>query len=70
MKRKEPDVEKQKEPILEHVTAALANRYHLKFTTQDVSSLWFLCKQVKCETWKRELMISAICFRRDLPARL
>ncbi|CAD6207307.1 unnamed protein product [Miscanthus lutarioriparius] len=45
MKRKEPDVEKQKEPILEHVTAALANRYHLKFTTQDVSSLWFLCKQ-------------------------
>lgn len=44
-KRKEPDVEKQKEPILEHVTAALVNRYHLKFTTRDVSSLWFLCKQ-------------------------
>ncbi|PUZ36364.1 hypothetical protein GQ55_9G032400 [Panicum hallii var. hallii] len=44
-KRKEPDVEKQKEPILEHVTAALVNRYHLNFTTQDVSSLWFLCKQ-------------------------
>nr|ABJ98333.1 multiple inositol polyphosphate phosphatase PhyIIb [Triticum aestivum] len=44
-KRKEPDVDKQKEPILEHVTSALVSRYHLKFTTQDVSSLWFLCKQ-------------------------
>ncbi|XP_040378547.1 multiple inositol polyphosphate phosphatase 1 [Oryza brachyantha] len=44
-KRKEPDVEKQKEPILEHVTSALINRYHLNFTTQDASSLWFLCKQ-------------------------
>lgn len=44
-KRKEPDVQKQKEPVLEHVTAALVNRYHLNFTTQDVSSLWFLCKQ-------------------------
>ncbi|XP_062214164.1 uncharacterized protein LOC133915146 [Phragmites australis] len=44
-KRKEPDVEKQKEPILEHVTAALVSRYHLNFTTQDVASLWFLCKQ-------------------------
>ncbi|KAL6638134.1 hypothetical protein ACP70R_025706 [Stipagrostis hirtigluma subsp. patula] len=44
-KRKEPDVDKQKEPILERVTAALVNRYHLNFTTQDVSSLWFLCKQ-------------------------
>ncbi|KAI4986028.1 hypothetical protein ZWY2020_018658 [Hordeum vulgare] len=44
-KRKEPDVDKQKEPILEHVTSALVNRYHLNFTTQDVSSLWFLCKQ-------------------------
>nr|ABJ98332.1 multiple inositol polyphosphate phosphatase PhyIIa2 [Triticum aestivum] len=44
-KRKEPDVDEQKEPILEHVTSALVSRYHLKFTTQDVSSLWFLCKQ-------------------------
>uniref|UniRef100_A0A0D9VND7 Multiple inositol polyphosphate phosphatase 1 n=1 Tax=Leersia perrieri TaxID=77586 RepID=A0A0D9VND7_9ORYZ len=44
-KRKEPDVEKQKGPILEHVTSALVNRYQLNFTTQDVSSLWFLCKQ-------------------------
>uniref|UniRef100_A0A0E0KKQ9 Multiple inositol polyphosphate phosphatase 1 n=1 Tax=Oryza punctata TaxID=4537 RepID=A0A0E0KKQ9_ORYPU len=44
-KRKEPDVEKQKEPILEHVTSALVNRYHLNFTQKDVSSLWFLCKQ-------------------------
>ncbi|GJN22875.1 hypothetical protein PR202_gb10479 [Eleusine coracana subsp. coracana] len=43
-KRKEPEV-KQKEPILEHVTASLVSRYHLNFTTQDVSSLWFLCKQ-------------------------
>ncbi|CAD6215180.1 unnamed protein product [Miscanthus lutarioriparius] len=40
-KRKEPDVEKQKAPILDHVTAAVANRYHLKFTTQDVSSSGF-----------------------------
>ncbi|GJM97056.1 hypothetical protein PR202_ga13954 [Eleusine coracana subsp. coracana] len=44
-KRKEPEVDKQKEPILEHVTASLVSRYHLNFTTQDVSSLWFLCKQ-------------------------
>ncbi|ONM13385.1 Testis intracellular mediator protein [Zea mays] len=35
-KRKEPDVEKQKEPILEHVTVLLASHYHLKFTTRDV----------------------------------
>ncbi|KAM0927998.1 hypothetical protein ACQ4PT_002204 [Festuca glaucescens] len=44
-KRKEPDVDKQKEPILEHVTSSLVNRYRLNFTKQDVSSLWFLCKQ-------------------------
>ncbi|XP_051205604.1 uncharacterized protein [Lolium perenne] len=44
-KRKEPDVDKKKEPILEHVMPALVNRYHLNCTKQDVSSLWFLCKQ-------------------------
>ncbi|CAM0877301.1 unnamed protein product [Alopecurus aequalis] len=44
-KKKEPEVDKQTEPILELVTSALVNRYRLNFTKQDVSSLWFLCKQ-------------------------
>ncbi|KAE9608061.1 putative phosphoric monoester hydrolase [Lupinus albus] len=44
-KRKEPAVDKLKEPILDEITAALVRRYGLNFTRQDTSSLWFLCKQ-------------------------
>lgn len=41
----EPAVERLKEPILDEITSSLAKRYELNFTRQDVSSLWFLCKQ-------------------------
>lgn len=41
----EPAVERLKEPILDEITSSLARRYELNFTRQDVSSLWFLCKQ-------------------------
>ncbi|XP_019416819.1 PREDICTED: multiple inositol polyphosphate phosphatase 1-like [Lupinus angustifolius] len=44
-KRKEPAVDKLKEPILDEITATLVRRYGLNFTRQDTSSLWFLCKQ-------------------------
>lgn len=44
-KSQEPAVKKLKEPVLDEVTTGLVNRYHLNFTRQDVSSLWFLCKQ-------------------------
>ena len=39
-------MDKLKEPVLEKITASLAKRHDLNFTKQDVSSLWFLCKQV------------------------
>ncbi|XP_068641945.1 uncharacterized protein [Aristolochia californica] len=42
---REPDVNKFKEPIFYEISSALFTRYHLNFTCQDVSSLWFLCKQ-------------------------
>jgi len=45
-KAKEPAVDKLKEPVLNKITASVAKRYDLKFTKQDISSLWFLCKQV------------------------
>ncbi|XP_021732529.1 multiple inositol polyphosphate phosphatase 1-like isoform X2 [Chenopodium quinoa] len=41
----EPAVEKIKEPIFDEITHALIGRYGLNFTRQDISSLWFLCKQ-------------------------
>ncbi|KAL9418653.1 hypothetical protein AB3S75_036578 [Citrus x aurantiifolia] len=40
-----PAVERLKEPILDEMTSSIARRYELNFTRQDVSSLWFLCKQ-------------------------
>ncbi|XP_021295614.1 multiple inositol polyphosphate phosphatase 1 isoform X1 [Herrania umbratica] len=40
-----PAVDKLKEPILDEITSALARRYEFNFTRQDISSLWFLCKQ-------------------------
>ncbi|GMH30549.1 hypothetical protein Nepgr_032392 [Nepenthes gracilis] len=44
-KTKEPAVEKLKEPIFDEIKDALVARYELNFTRQDISSLWFLCKQ-------------------------
>ncbi|XP_058075107.1 uncharacterized protein LOC131223669 isoform X2 [Magnolia sinica] len=41
----EPAVDKLKEPIFEEVSSTLATRLQLNFTSQDVASLWFLCKQ-------------------------
>ncbi|XP_028113489.1 uncharacterized protein LOC114311547 [Camellia sinensis] len=41
----EPGVLKLKEPALDEITHALVGRYNLNFTRQDISSLWFLCKQ-------------------------
>ena len=45
-KNHEPAVDKLKEPILAEITSALAKQYEFNFTRHDVSSLWFLCKQV------------------------
>ncbi|KAA3478250.1 multiple inositol polyphosphate phosphatase 1-like [Gossypium australe] len=44
-KNQEPSFNKLKEPILTEITSALAKRYEFNFTGQDISSLWFLCKQ-------------------------
>ncbi|TYH67800.1 hypothetical protein E1A91_D06G197600v1 [Gossypium mustelinum] len=44
-KNQEPSFNKLKEPILTEITSALAKRYDFNFTRQDISSLWFLCKQ-------------------------
>ncbi|XP_058183813.1 uncharacterized protein LOC131301491 isoform X1 [Rhododendron vialii] len=44
-KSQEPTVHKLKEPILDEITNALVQRYGLNFTRQDMSSLWFLCKE-------------------------
>ena len=45
-KAKGPAVDMLKEPVLDKITASVAKRHGLNFTKQDVSSLWFLCKQV------------------------
>ncbi|GKU92169.1 hypothetical protein SLEP1_g5934 [Rubroshorea leprosula] len=44
-KNQEPAVEKLKEPIFDEIASALQKRYELNFQSQDISSLWFLCKQ-------------------------
>lgn len=44
-KSEEPAVEKLKVPVFDEITLALSKRYELNFTRQDISSLWFLCKQ-------------------------
>ncbi|KAK6156092.1 hypothetical protein DH2020_010340 [Rehmannia glutinosa] len=44
-KSQEPSVDKLKEPTLNEITQELVKRWGLNFTRQDVSSLWFLCKQ-------------------------
>ncbi|XP_074276637.1 uncharacterized protein LOC141600322 isoform X2 [Silene latifolia] len=41
----EPAVEKLKEPVFDEITHAISGRYGLNFSRQDISSLWFLCKQ-------------------------
>ncbi|RWW05297.1 hypothetical protein BHE74_00025708, partial [Ensete ventricosum] len=67
---KEPDVEKMKEPLFDQIASLLSSRYLLNFTRQDISSLWFLCKQVSCVStmWSAGLFfslcwleLSAIC---------
>ncbi|XP_031248383.1 multiple inositol polyphosphate phosphatase 1-like isoform X1 [Pistacia vera] len=42
---REPAVNKLKEPTFDEITSSLRKRYGLNFTRQDISSLWFLCKQ-------------------------
>ncbi|KAL2526666.1 histidine acid phosphatase family protein [Abeliophyllum distichum] len=44
-KSREPFVDKLKEPVLDEITQVLVKRLGLNFTRQDISSLWFLCKQ-------------------------
>ncbi|KAK1365061.1 Multiple inositol polyphosphate phosphatase 1 [Heracleum sosnowskyi] len=41
----EPAVDKLKWPILDEITNTLFKRTGLKFTREDTSMLWFLCKQ-------------------------
>ncbi|KAK7305917.1 hypothetical protein VNO77_43830 [Canavalia gladiata] len=43
--RQEPAVDRLKEPIKNEITSALVGRHGLNFARQDISSLWFLCKQ-------------------------
>nr|GMD57517.1 multiple inositol polyphosphate phosphatase 1-like [Ipomoea batatas] len=44
-KSQHPTVDKLKEPVLNEITQGLMKKYGLNFTRQDISSLWFLCKQ-------------------------
>ncbi|GKV28254.1 hypothetical protein SLEP1_g37332 [Rubroshorea leprosula] len=44
-KNQEPAVDKLKEPIFDDIASTLQRHYDLNFTSQDISSLWFLCKQ-------------------------
>lgn len=44
-KSQEPTVKKITEPVVEEISRALAQRYGLNFSVQDISSLWSLCKQ-------------------------
>ncbi|KAK6234392.1 hypothetical protein QUC31_006798 [Theobroma cacao] len=52
-----PAVDNLKEPILTEITSALARRYEFNFTRQDISSLWFLCKQVALLEWTDDLEV-------------
>ncbi|KAE8695680.1 Histidine acid phosphatase family protein isoform 2 [Hibiscus syriacus] len=54
-KEHEPAVDKLKEPIIAEITSALAKRYEFNFTRQDISSLWFLCKQAALLEWMDDL---------------
>lgn len=44
-KSQEPYVEKLKEPVLNEIAQELVKRWGLNFTSPDVLSMWFLCKQ-------------------------
>ncbi|XP_073293099.1 uncharacterized protein [Primulina huaijiensis] len=44
-KGQEPYVEKLKEPVLNEIAQELVRRWGLNFTSRDVLSMWFLCKQ-------------------------
>ncbi|EPS73721.1 hypothetical protein M569_01035, partial [Genlisea aurea] len=41
----EPNVEKLRGPVLNEIAQRFVSHWGLNFTTKDVSSLWFLCKQ-------------------------
>ncbi|VFQ81138.1 unnamed protein product [Cuscuta campestris] len=44
-KSQQPTLDKLKEPVLNEITKDFIKKYGLNFTRQDISSLWFLCKQ-------------------------
>lgn len=44
-KSQEPAVQKLKGPVFDEIADSLSRQYGLNFTSQIVSSLWFLCKQ-------------------------
>ncbi|XP_023748595.1 uncharacterized protein LOC111896846 isoform X1 [Lactuca sativa] len=44
-KNQESVVQKLKQPVLDEIKGSLTTRYELNFTLNDISSLWFLCKQ-------------------------
>ncbi|CAH9113106.1 unnamed protein product [Cuscuta europaea] len=44
-KSRQPTLDKLKEPVLNEITQEFIKKYGLNFTLQDISSLWFLCKQ-------------------------
>ncbi|KAI3497730.1 hypothetical protein L1887_33234 [Cichorium endivia] len=43
--KNQESVQKLKQPVFDEITVLLAARYELNFTWNDISSLWFLCKQ-------------------------
>lgn len=64
----EPAVDKLKWPILDEITNALFERTGIKFTREDTSLLWFLCKQVTaidlctlCNTFDHLLRQLKVC---------
>lgn len=61
-KKKEPTVDRLKEPILDEITSALVGRHGLNFTRQITSSLWFLCKQVMTFLFSQLLLIFPVFF--------
>ncbi|KAE8714839.1 multiple inositol polyphosphate phosphatase 1-like isoform X2 [Hibiscus syriacus] len=56
-KKQEPAFDKLEEPILTEITSSLTKRYEFNFTRQDISSLWFLCKQVALLEWMDDLQM-------------
>ncbi|KAL4556936.1 hypothetical protein LXL04_035103 [Taraxacum kok-saghyz] len=44
-KNQESVFQKYAHPVFDEITVSLSTRYNLNFTWNDISSLWFLCKQ-------------------------